>query len=111
LRATAKRYFENDDETLRNAFFDVARTISSDGEKREVLNAVLPYARRPAVLLAVLETAQQISSDGEKSELLVTILKQRLISSPALRETFMKVTRTLSSDAEYRRVMEAALTS
>jgi len=111
LRATVKRYFENDDETLRNAFFDVAQTISSDGEKREVLNAVLPFAQRPSVLLGVLETAQQISSDGEKSELLVTILKRRLISDPALRERFMKVTRTLSSDAEYRRVMEVALTS
>ncbi|HZI43183.1 MAG TPA: M56 family metallopeptidase, partial [Gemmatimonadaceae bacterium] len=111
LRATVKRYFENDDEGLRKSFFDAAQTISSDGEKREVLNAVLPFAQRPSVLLCVLETAGQISSDGEKSELLVTILKKRLVSSPALREAFMKITRTLSSDAEYRRVMEVAIAS
>lgn len=111
LRATASRYLANDDEQLRNAFFSVTNTISSDGEKHEVLNAVLPYAQRPIVLLAVLDAARQISSDGEKSELLVSILKKRAVTTPQLKEAFMKTTRTLSSDAEYRRVMEAMLES
>jgi hypothetical protein len=111
LRATASRYLANDDEQLRNAFFSVTNTISSDGEKHEVLNAVLPYAQRPIVLLAVLDAARQISSDGEKSELLVSILKRRAVTTPQLKEAFMKTTRTLSSDAEYRRVMEAMLES
>ena len=111
LRATASRYLANDDEQLRSAFFSVTNTISSDGEKHEVLNAVLPYAQRPIVLLAVLDAARQISSDGEKSELLVSILKKRAVTTPQLKEAFMKTTRTLSSDAEYRRVMEAMLDS
>ena len=111
LRATVNSYLGSDDETLRKMFFDVVGTISSDGERHEVLNAALPYAQRPAVLLAVLESAKDISSDGEKSELLVTILRKKLVMSPALKEAFMKITRTLSSDAEYRRVMEAALAS
>ena len=111
LRATANKYLANDDESLRKAFFDVTQTISSDGEKRNVLNETLPYAQRPAVLLSVLESARQISSDGEKSELLVTILRRRLLTTSALREAFMQITRTLSSDAEYRRVMEVALAS
>ena len=111
LRATVNSYLSGDDETLRKMFFDVVGTISSDGERHEVLNSALPYAQRPAVLLAVLESAKDISSDGEKSELLVTILRKKLITTPALKEVFMKVTRSLSSDAEYRRVMEAALAS
>jgi len=111
LRATAARYLAGDDEQLRNAFFSATQTISSDGEKHEVLNATLPYVQKPAILLAVLNAAQQISSDGEKSELLVSILRKRVPMSPQLKEAFMKTTRTLSSDAEYRRVMEAMLES
>ncbi|HEY2374357.1 MAG TPA: M56 family metallopeptidase [Gemmatimonadaceae bacterium] len=111
LKATANSYLANDDETLRKLFFDVVQTISSDGERHEVLNGALPFAQRPAVLLGVLESAKDISSDGEKSELLVTILRKRLITNQALKDVFMKITRSLSSDAEYRRVMEAALTS
>lgn len=111
LRATASRYLAGDDEQLRNAFFSAVQTISSDGEKHEVLNATLPYAQKPAILFAVLDAARQISSDGEKSELLVSILKKRAVTTPQLKEAFMKTTRTLSSDAEYRRVMEAMLES
>ena len=111
LRATVAKYLAPNDEQLRNAFFSVVQTISSDGEKHEVLNATIPYAQNPAVLFAVLETARQISSDGEKSELLVSILRKRAVTTPQLREAFMKTTRTLSSDAEYRRVMEAMLES
>jgi hypothetical protein len=110
LRSSVARYLANDDEALRNAFFSVAQSISSDGEKREVLTSTLPFAR-PAVLSSVLEQARQISSDGEKSELLVTIVKRRCVTTPQLREQLMRVTRTLSSDGEYRRVMEALIES
>jgi hypothetical protein len=111
LRATTNKYVAGEDEALRKAYFDVTQTISSDGEKRNVLNETLPYAQRAAVLLSVLESARQISSDGEKSELLMAILRRHLLTTSALREAFMQITRTLSSDAEYRRVMEVALTS
>jgi beta-lactamase regulating signal transducer with metallopeptidase domain len=111
LRATTKKSFEAEDEALRKAYFDVTQTISSDGEKRNVLNETLPYAQRAAVLLSVLESARQISSDGEKSELLMAIVRRHLLTTSALREAFMQITRTLSSDAEYRRVMEVALAS
>ncbi|HEV8233439.1 MAG TPA: M56 family metallopeptidase [Gemmatimonadaceae bacterium] len=111
LRATTNKYVAGEDEALRKAYFDVTQTISSDGEKRNVLNETLPYAQRAAVLLSVLESARQISSDGEKSELLMAILRRHLLTTSALREAFMQITRTLSSDAEYRRVMEVALAS
>jgi hypothetical protein len=111
LKATAPKYLANDDEALRKAFFDVTQTISSDGERREVLMTVLPFAQRATVLLSVLESAREISSDGEKSELLVAIARRHLLTTPALKEVFMKITRSLSSDGEYRRVMEVALAS
>lgn len=107
LRSTVSRYLANSDEALRNAFFSVAQTISSDGEKREVLMQALPFGAQPGVLMSVLDVARQISSDGEKSELLVNILRRRFAMTPQLREAFMRTTRSLSSDGEYRRVMEA----
>ena len=57
--------------------------------------------------MSVLDIARQISSDGEKSELLVNIVRRRFAMTPQLREAFMRTTRSLSSDGEYRRVMEA----
>jgi hypothetical protein len=60
-------------------------------------------------MMSTLDAARQISSDGEKSELLVAMLQRRCVTTPAIREAFMRTTRTLSSDAEYRRVMEAML--
>jgi hypothetical protein len=108
LKSTVARYLANEDEALRSSFFNVAQSISSDGEKREVLMSTLPYAR-PPVLSSVLETGRQISSDGEKSELLIAILHRRCITTPELKDAFMRATRTLSSDGEYRRVMEAML--
>jgi hypothetical protein len=107
LRSTVARYLAASDEALRNSFFSVAQTISSDGEKREVLMQTLPYGAQPGVLMSVLDVARQISSDGEKSELLVNIVRRRFAMTPQLREAFMRTTRSLGSDGEYRRVMDA----
>jgi beta-lactamase regulating signal transducer with metallopeptidase domain len=110
LRTTIRRYLASDDDALRGAFFDVTQTISSDGEKRGVLCDVLPFAKRAEMVQAVLDAARGISSDGEKAELLLSIAQQHLLTTPALRESFMKTTRSLSSDSEYRRVMETIVT-
>ena len=111
LHSTARRYLAGDDEGLRSAFFELTQTISSDAEKHSVLCDALPFAQRASVIQAVLDAAKGISSDGEKAELLLTIARQHLLTTPALRESFMRITRSLSSDAEYRRVMEAIVTS
>jgi len=109
LKSTVARYLADDDEALRSSFFNLTESISSDGEKREVLMSTLPYAQRPTVLSSVLDRARQISSDGEKSELLIAILHRRCVTTPQLKDSFMRTTRTLSSDVEYRRVMEAMM--
>jgi hypothetical protein len=110
LRTVVERYLGTDDETLRAAYFGAAETIVSDGEHRSALAAALPYARvSPQVVLGVIEGARHITSDGEKAELLVAVLRQRALTTPAQREALMRATRTISSDSEYRRVMEVAL--
>jgi hypothetical protein len=110
LQALAKRYLEVDDEALQASFFSLYETIGSDGEKRSVLSAALPYGKRsPRTMLRILESSRQISSDGEKAELLLSVAQERLITTSELRESFMRAMRSISSDSEYRRVMEATL--
>jgi hypothetical protein len=111
LCATADLYLSNDDEALTRTFFDVTQTISSDGEKREVLMKALPFATRRSVLMSILDGANSISSDGEKSELLVAVLRRKVLTSQPARDAFMKTTRSISSDSEYRRVMDEAITA
>lgn len=108
LRSTAARYLNCDDEELHAAFFSTARTIGSDEEKRAVLAAALPYARQRGVLMNVLDAAKDIGSDEEKAELLIGIARQGLAATGPLHDAFLRVTKSISSDSEYRRVVEVA---
>lgn len=108
LRSTGGRYLNGDDEELHNAFFGTLRTIGSDEEKRGTLEAALPYAKQRGVLLAVLEVAKDIGSDDEKAGLLIDIARQGLAASGPVHDAFLRVTRTISSDSDYRRVVEVA---
>jgi hypothetical protein len=110
LRALAAHYLAVDDEALRQAFFSACETLSSDGERRSVLMAAVEYARvSPAVALGVIESSSHMSADGEKAEVLVSIARLRLFGAAGVREAFMRATRSISSDGDYRRVMEVAL--
>ena len=110
LRTLAPRYLSTDEEALRNAYFSVCNSFSSDGERASALSAALPFLRvSPGVALGIIESARHMSSDGEKAEVLVALARQRALASSAIREAFMRATRSISSDGEYRRVMEVAL--
>ena len=110
LRALAPRYLSADDDALRKAYFAACDAFQSDGERRRALNAALAFTRvSPDVALGVIESARHMSSDGEKAEVLVALARQRALSTTGVREAFMRATRSISSDGEYRRVMEVAL--
>jgi hypothetical protein len=108
LRSTAARYLNCDDEELHNAYFSTARAIGSDEEKRAVLEASLPYAKQRGVLLSILDAAKDIGSDSEKAELLIDIARQGLAATGPAHDAFLRVTKSISSDSEYRRVVEVA---
>jgi hypothetical protein len=40
---------------------------------------------------------------------LIAVIDQRLVTTKALREAFLEAARSISSDGDYRRVMEALL--
>jgi hypothetical protein len=108
LRSTVARYLNCDDEELHKAYFKTLSSIGSDEEKRGALTAALPYAKQRGVLMAILEAAKDIGSDSEKAELLIGIAKQGLAATGPAHDAFLKVTRSISSDSEYRRVVEVA---
>jgi beta-lactamase regulating signal transducer with metallopeptidase domain len=108
LRSTVARYLNCDDEELHNVYFKTLRSIGSDEEKRGALMAALPYAKQRGVLMAVLDAAKDIGSDSEKAELLIEIAKQGLAATGPAHDAFLRVTKSISSDSEYRRVVEVA---
>ena len=91
---------------VREAYFDTADSISSDGEHRRVLNAVLDrYGADHDTLALVLHSAKRISSDGEKANVLIHAADFRL-SSDAARVNFFRASDSVNSDGERHRVLE-----
>jgi len=110
LQTLAAGSLRRKDPALRKAFFDVADTFSSDSDLRVVLVAALPYGHAdPSVTSNVLRlVGDRMSSDGERRVVLVTAVEQRLIKNDQQRKEFMTAARTITSDDEYRVVMQAA---
>lgn len=95
---------------LRRAFFNAFETLSSDGDSRSVLTAAIPYGHaNPAITLDVIESTRHISSDNDKAEVLIALTKQRLLSSAAIRDAFLSAAKQISSSADYKRVLQAAI--
>jgi hypothetical protein len=68
-----------------------------------------PARSSEPVTHAVLHSAKDLSSDGEKAEVLVQIANAQLLTTPRVRDAFWEAARSLGSDSEYRRVVEATL--
>lgn len=81
--------------------------ISSDGEKRGVIQQYALSGDREMSLMAMKE-ARQIGSDGEKAELLKTVAP-RYLNSPGLRESFFATASTIGSDGELAGVLKASI--
>jgi hypothetical protein len=95
---------------IRRAFFDAFETLSSDGDSRGVLIAALPFGHaNPAVTRDVIEGTRHISSDGDKAEVLIALTRQRLLTSAAIRDAFLSAAKQISSSADYKRVLQAAI--
>jgi len=83
--------------------------MSSDGEKRELLQQYAQQGDRDMLLVAM-RHANSISSDGEKSEFLKSTVARYLGNEDeALRSSFFNVTQSISSDGEKREVLMSTL--
>jgi hypothetical protein len=88
-----------DTATLRRAVRQVAREISSDGEKAVLLIEIANlYLGNKAAAPDFFEAVDSISSDGERRRVLSSILKKNPDTEDILRA--LKSARTISSDGE-----------
>jgi predicted regulator of amino acid metabolism with ACT domain len=97
------------DDAPRQAFFEAVSTISSDGEHRQVLSALLKKAKLSKETISqALESGATISADGEKAEILIQIARVTSRDN-TMTATLLQAVETISSDGEYRRVMSALI--
>lgn len=94
---------------VRETYFDAIDSISSDGERHRVLNAVLDrYGPDSETLVLVLRSAKRISSDGEKAGVLTRAADYRLSTEPA-RTNYFRAADSMNSGGERHRVLTAVL--
>ena len=91
------------------AAVEAAGRMSSDGEKRAVLQQYALGADRQT-LIAAMREVRKMSSDGEKSELLRTVASRYLSADDeALRTAYFSAVETFTSDGERASVLQAAV--
>jgi len=95
------------DEKVMTAFFESLNTISSSTEQGQVLRDLignLDLETRTQIM--ILESAARISSNSEKALVLVKLAEKADMDNEMIKNTFFETARTISSDSEYRRVMD-----
>jgi hypothetical protein len=110
LKTVASRALTPRSSALRQAFFDALATLTSDGDKRDVLVAAIPYGHAdPAVTAGVLHGVSNVHSSGDKTVVLIAVAEQRLLTSPALRQAFLAAAKEVPSSSDHSRVLQAAI--
>jgi hypothetical protein len=98
------------DDAVRGAFFGATNTIASDSERSRLLQAVVRRAPLTApTTKEVLTSTSGMASDHEKGTVLTAIARSTPLTDPTLRAQFISVLKTLSSDSEYRQVMDVLM--
>ena len=98
------------DVSVRHAYVEAARSISSSSELRRALTRLVEQsALQEEVLRDVLTVAGEISSTSEKASLLVLAVQRHKLSSESLRAAFFNAAERISSSSEKRRVLVALL--
>ena len=88
--------------------FEAIGGISSDYEKRKSISSILEKQKlSEAQYQALLPVVGKIGSDYEKSKVLRSIAPRIPANATALREEYRKVAKTIGSDYEYRKAIDA----
>ncbi|WP_299824016.1 hypothetical protein [uncultured Pontibacter sp.] len=88
--------------------FGAINSISSDYEKSKSISSILNKQKlSEAQYQALFPVVSSISSDYEKSKVLRNMASRLPANATALREDYKKTAKTISSDYEYRKAIEA----
>ena len=91
-----------------SAVGDAIGRITSDGDKRSVLQQYAFTGDRAMMLMAARQ-ARTITSDGDKASLLQTVAARYLTGDDSLRAAYFAVAHTITSDGDKRSVLQAAV--
>ncbi|MEJ8801621.1 hypothetical protein [Pontibacter sp. H249] len=90
------------------ATFEAIRSISSDYEKSKSISSIVSKQQlSQAQYQALFPVVTTISSDYEKSKVLRNIAPKIPDNATALREDYKKAAKTINSDYEYRKAIDA----
>jgi len=98
------------DTAVQHAYLDAIAGMSSDTQRGAALSALLKQPTLPAQMqLALLEAIAPMSSDSEKATALTLFLEHQGFADDRVRRSFFRTAETLTSDADYRRLMTAVM--
>ena len=98
------------DTTVQRAYLDVIVAMSSDMERAAAIGTLVKQRPLTAqVQLALLRAMGPISSNTEKSAVLLLFVERQGIADESVRRAFFKTAEGLTSDHEYRKVMQAVV--
>jgi hypothetical protein len=93
------------DDAARAAYFDAAKSISSDYEARRVYTAALKHPVSPALLAGILDASRSIDSDYELASLLIQVAGLQPLDGAGT-AAFFRALDSVSSDYERGRVLK-----
>lgn len=96
-----------EDEAITDAFFAATSRLSSNTEHGSILKKIIDnpgFNKYTAYKL--LESTRGISSNTEKGAVLVKLSNTEFVKDPEIKKMYLNAARTLTSDYEYRRVVE-----
>jgi hypothetical protein len=100
-----------DGATLSAQLTRIRRLHSASARRMAYVALLDEEALTPRALTTILRRAPHDleGSDHDLAEVLVAVARSGRLQVPEVREAFMRATRAIGSNAEYRRVMEVAL--
>jgi beta-lactamase regulating signal transducer with metallopeptidase domain len=98
------------DTTVQRAYMDVITAMTSDYERSNAIGALIKAPQLSlAVQLGIIRATSAITSSNDKANVLLLFLGKQGLGDENVRRAFMRASETLTSDYDYRRVMQALM--
>lgn len=105
--STASKNMPYDDDVVVDAYFTAVNKFSSSTEHGRILRLTVNNPGfNKYTAYKVLESAGKIVSNTEKASVLMLVSNSEQIKDPEIRKMYMSAAKTLTSDSEYRRVID-----
>ncbi|NOX47658.1 MAG: hypothetical protein GXO89_11845 [Chlorobi bacterium] len=100
-------YVPFDDESIVDGFFLATAKFTSNTEYGRVLREMISNpAFNKYTAFKTLESARKLTSNTEKGSVLDRLADTEFVKDPTIRKLYMNTAKTLTSDSEYRRVVD-----